>query len=376
MPDLTFNQQRAMKDHYLRYRQVKYGERMGAPPGESRFKQSVNMMASIGALESLFAVRPKLELDSFPMRAPVGPSTDTFAQANAVKVANKPEYEARAEAALKAFLQATGSKGAGGLLDELQLLADYLVTQSGPNGAKWINAPLKTVEKAMGKTGKEYGYAYALNKDLVRGTLACTTQHALNQLVLSVKATCVEQYGMHLIKQDEQRSVRDGGRSDSGYSGWNFVVRFREHTAFGAEIQANTYDVMYGKMARADFCEQLNVSEGEYKHVYQDKLRFPGGLGHGLYDISEWTKSNATEAEGTLAAQLGLDYYDACRGKVSPIGVTILNTKLTAFGSKITSKAARDLWDHALAGSGWTFASAPVHAKVQTPTKAVRLGGR
>ncbi len=217
---------------------------------------------------------------------------------------------------------------------------------------KWIPGPLKKIDKAMGKTIEDYDYAWGQNKDLVRGTLACKTNEDLRLVATSIEETCVHQFGMFLIKHDNQKSVRDGGAMGSGYSGWNFVVQFKEHPAFGAEIQANTFDVLYGKHSKKEVLQYLDVSESEYTEL-QTRLRFPGGLGHALYDIQDTARSKATTAEGNWARVLALDYNDACRGNFRMCTLEQLNDRIRLGASQLTSTVARDLWHHAVEGSAW-----------------------
>ena len=56
----------------------------------------------------------------------------------------------------------------------------------------------------------------------------------------------------------------------------------------------------------------MKFTESEYNTI-QSQLMFPGGLGHGLYDIQDVARSKATMQEGDLARELCLDYNDACR---------------------------------------------------------------
>ena len=260
-----------------------------------------------------------------------------------------------ARTALKSYLEPTGHGKAKSapkamlLKDELELLANYFLSVT--QGVKWIPGPLKKVDKAMGKTVEDYGHAWGLKKDLVRGTLACNTNEDLRAVAALVRRTCTNEYGMFPVKQDEQASVRDGGASKAGYSGWNFVVQFKEHVAFGAEIQANTFDMLYGKMSKSDFCSILKYDRGGYGEM-QNRLGFTGGLGHALYDIQDVARSKATPQEGDIARELSLDYNDACRGRLRTT-LASLNQRILAFGGALTSSQAQALWKHGVEGSEW-----------------------
>jgi hypothetical protein len=217
---------------------------------------------------------------------------------------------------------------------------------------KWIPGPLKKVDKAMGKTIEDYDYAWGNNKDLTRGTLACKTNTDLSSVTELVKHTCTNRYGMFLLKQDNQKSIRDGGEMKSGYSGWNFVVQFKDHPAFGAEVQANTFDLLYGKHSRDEVWKYLNVSPAEYSAL-QTRLKFPGGIGHALYDIQDTGRSKRTFEEGNLARELALDYNDACRGNFRNASLDQVNERIKKGASVLTSDKAKELWKHAIEGSEW-----------------------
>jgi hypothetical protein len=191
-----------------------------------------------------------------------------------------------------------------------------------------------------------------MNKDLVRGTIVCQTDRGLNEMADWVIHTCTDTYGMFLIKKDQQKSIRDGGQMKSGYSGWNFVIQFKDHNAFGVEVQANTIDMMYGKMSKKDFCKHLKLGESDYIKL-QAKHRFPGALGHSLYDIQDIERSKCTPEEGNLARVLALDYNDACRGQFRKTSLDELNNRIQQFGRNLTTAKAKELWKHDVDGSSW-----------------------
>ncbi len=235
--------------------------------------------------------------------------------------------------------------------DELEKLAGYILS-IGPAGMKWIPGPLKKVDKAMGKTIEDYDYAWGQNKDLVRGTLACGSNGDLSVVANLIKQTCTNELGMVLLKQDNQQSILDGGQVKSGYSGWNFVVQFKDHTMFAAEVQANTFDLLYGKHSKKQIMEFLNIGATEYAAM-QARLRFPGALEHALYDIQDTARSKASTAEGDWARELALDYNDACRGNLRRCTLEALNARIVAGASQLTTSVARQLWKEAVEHSGW-----------------------
>lgn len=287
----------------------------------------------------------------------------------------KPENEAKARAALETFLKsAMGSEGwpVGGqvTLDrELKLLGNYLAAKVPGGGVRWVHAPLKAFDRAWDKTRKteltaDVNYRYQLNKDLARGTLACNSKQSLSAVVKLLKETCTNAYNMSLLGDGdgdwEQRSehAEPPGKSTSGYSGWNFPVVFREHVAFAAEIQANTYDVLYGKMGMAEYCKHLQVSESVYLDT-QARMMFPGGLGHALYVMqdSRTKQYGVTKEEADKARSLSLCYYDWCRGgdpkPRNGWGKVKLNAAILSFGAGLTSAKAKEIWKEAAMESGW-----------------------
>lgn len=251
-----------------------------------------------------------------------------------------------ADAALPGAVQ-EGAKGrALDLKEELDFLASYIVSERP--AARWIKGPLKTVPKAMGKTETEYAYVWSNNKDLVRGTLACESQSELDQIAQFVIRTCNNpRYAMSLMKKQEQKSVRDGGFMAAGYSGWNFAVDFKEHK-FGAEIQANTFSMMYGKMSKGDFCDQLGFNVAEYEERRR-RAMFPGGLSHALYDIQD-ARFTAPKEDKDKARNLALDYNDLCRNDARKPGIQDINNRIRSLVFK--SEAAKKHWQKAVDGSG------------------------
>lgn len=289
----------------------------------------------------------------FGIRARVGdPSSDIVKQARDYNAspAAKTDREGVAKKALESYLTGPQASPKAGLLakdmqTELDLLAGY-ITAILPR-ANWIKGPLKKVPKAMGKTEKDYAWLFNNNKDLVRGTLACEAQSDLLQIATLVVKTCVRVFAMSLMKKQEQKSTRDNGQMEAGYSGWNFVVDFKEHK-FGAEIQANTFSMMYGKMSKADFCQQLNVSVAQYEDRRR-KARFPGGLGHALYDIQD-DRSKASKEDKDKARALALDYNDLCRNGDRKPTIQDINSRIRAMSFK--SVFAIIHWNDAVAGCG------------------------
>ena len=309
---------------------------------------SPEMLARINVLNSQLATRPHMQPAQVSMHNKM-----LARQINLQKASQRDENRMLAKSELNDFLEPGRTNSpAHALKKELDLLGAYMVSM-GPAGVRWIPGPLKKVDKAMSKTIEDYDYAWGKNKDLIRGTLACRTNEDLAAVAESMFETCTPNHAMALIKQDRQQSIRDiASGMPSGYSGWNFVVQFKEHKLFGAEVQANTFDLLYGKHSREEVLKNLHVSEAEYTE-FQMRLKFPGGLGHALYDIQDTARSKASAAEGNWARTLALDYNDACRGQFRCCTLEQLKQRINEGARQLTSDIAKKLWKHAIEESGW-----------------------
>ncbi len=256
-----------------------------------------------------------------------------------------------ARSELTSFLDGKASD----LKEELEFLASYVLSEN--REATWISGPIKKIEKAMSKTIADYDYAFGENKDLIRGTLACKTHEEMNVVAVFLTTKCRNPTcGLSLVKDVYQKSVRDGGQVKTGYSGWNFVIEFDEYP-FGAEVQVNTIDMLYGKHGKADIADWLRIGDAGYAAL-QNRLKFPGGLGHAMYDIQDTARSNAGDREAEWARELSLDYNDACRGEFrgpSSKSVDQLNDRIRRGWGRLTPNGIADkLWGKALEESGWT----------------------
>ncbi len=374
MPARTHQQIKALKDGYLAYRQL-----MATHPLPGRFKNfSVEMTAAAIAIESRLAVRGAPppgkrvgergvvagEADDWAMLFTSGGTEKLTSNKmiDAARAAQRPENAVKARKALKKFLEA--ANGMGGAYDmdlDIKMLGVFVASRV--LGATWIDAPLKGLERAMGKTAKDdVDYEWGTNKDLVRGTLACTSQESLQEVVDLVRDLCLPKFGMQLVKDESQCPVGDTardaaggevpGKSTTGYSGYNFGIVFREWPSFAAELQANNYDVLYGKMDQKEFCLQLQMSLPVYQ-AKQVTLKFPGGLGHGLYEIQDKRTVGVTPDEAKRARELSCFYYDVCRGNPRKGSVMQLNEQIMAFGPSLTTPEAIKIWKHCVNGSAW-----------------------
>src|SRR5262249_28344771 len=93
--------------------------------------------------------------------------------------------------------------------------------------------------------------------------------------------------------------------------GWNFAVAFKGHK-IPAEIQVNTYDLMYGKMSKDEYASTLLAKDKAKYEQREQEMVFPGGLQHLLYEIAR-DKKEATPEERKAAAELGIWYTNLCR---------------------------------------------------------------
>lgn len=327
-----------LKTNYLYYRKAKAAKK----------GPSLEMQRRINALNSQYAIRPHI-----PQAALFDPTKGAMeVQLRNKKLNQRQEnIDVAMNELIKYLYSGTGESKAMLLKHELDWLGDYFVSKSPP-GTRWIPGPLKKVEKAMSKTDVDYGFLFGQNKDLVRSTLGCATNEDLELVSTIVKQTCIPEYGMFLIKQDQQKSVRDSGLIKSGYSGWNFAIQFKDHPDFPAEVQANTFNMLYGKAGKKSFMEQFDVKEEAYRAL-QTKMKFPGGMGHALYDISDSGRCGSTPAEGKWCEDLALDYYDACRGQFRMTTLQRLNAQLMETGPRLGTPKAVEYWNHAVHAAAW-----------------------
>jgi hypothetical protein len=293
-----------IRDNYLDYRRDKLKKlEHGVSP---------EMQSRMNVLGSQLATRARIDPQVLTPQNKM-----IVRQLKLQKASQRFDNEVKARNALTEFLLVRkGESKAHDLKGELDVLARYLVALAAPHTVTWIPGPLKKIDKAMGKTIEDYDYAWSQNKDLVRGTLRARMPHERGFGRSRRSGEADLRTGPWDVRDQARPPAvdpRQGGTMSSGYSGWNFVVQFKDHTMFGAEVQANTFDLLYGKHSRAEVLEFMRLSPPEYSAL-QSRLNFPGGLGHALYDIQDIGRSKCTKAEGDWARQLALDYNDACRG--------------------------------------------------------------
>ena len=112
--------------------------------------------------------------------------------------------------------------------------------------------------------------------------------------------------------------------------------------------------MMYGKHSKKELVEDYRILSATEYAEQQQTLKFPGGLGHALYDIQDVKRSNVTTEEGDWARTLALNYNNACRGQFRNTTLAELNQDIHNARNIWTSTNAIDLWQHAVEGSGWT----------------------
>ncbi len=203
-------------------------------------------------------------------------------------------------------------KRAGGTMDALFELGRYVAFTSG---TIFVPGPLKTMSRLMGKLmdfsgemkdGKhERGYEgdYSRVKDEVRLTLV-GIDSTKYMIACDVMKSIVSNpaYGMSFIKN----VTKDPALDDCGYSDTNMVIKLPNGEP--GEVQVNSKAVLFGKMSKREFCQQIGVSGGDY-WILGKKYGVEGGLGHPLYEIF---RENQTE-RGRLAASLSKRYYNVLR---------------------------------------------------------------
>jgi hypothetical protein len=221
----------------------------------------------------------------------------------------------------------------------LRELGEYI---SFKTGTAWIQGPIKVVggktEKDRGafvKTVKDYILDWTANKDLIRGTCAARTQVELLSVVARIDIICSPEYGMTLIKRAETKP--GSPKNECGYSGWNFVVVMKG-SEIPAEIQANTYAMMYGKMSKKDYTEQLLGNDGGLYDKTKGEMGFEGGLGHLFYEI--WGQDKDGD-DGKAAAALGTKYNAMCRNGKADARV---KKDIDDFGNKLKQAGSKEIW--------------------------------
>lgn len=234
--------------------------------------------------------------------------------------------------------------GLGNLNLELGTVGHYLSQQS--DKVHWIQGPIKISKSAASKTIKQLKFDWTENRDLIRGTLAADDDAALELGVAAVRKICKPEFGISATE-----TVKTADKDKCGYSDYNFKMLFN---GFGthAEIQVNTYALMYGKMEPGDYMRSLKVPEDEYKKL-RTELGFPGGLGHAFYEIFGRSKPEFKETDSKKAAELSKKYYAACRNQsgASSAEVKELNRELDAFDAYMrrddqTNVEGLDVWKH------------------------------
>jgi len=228
---------------------------------------------------------------------------------------------------------------------DLDELGQYIAHKTN---AKWIHAKVKKLggptddRGAYQKTVKDYIGDWSQNKDLMRGTVACQSQEQLLGVAGRIQIICSPEFGMTLVKLAERKWKTD----PCGYSDWNFAVVMKG-CLIPAEIQANTFAMMYAKMSKDDYTERILANnEAEYAQT-ESRMGFEGGLQHVFYEIWQLDKASP---DGQLAAKLSTDYCDLARTpdsrrktKAQQIGI---KAQLDTFRSKLTNKKSQDVWDH------------------------------
>ncbi|BBM04017.1 hypothetical protein [Microbulbifer sp. GL-2] len=182
---------------------------------------------------------------------------------------------------------------AGGSNEQLAELASA-ISSNCYGGLKIIPGPVKGKNRALDKINKDYGGDVYDLKDLVRMTIIADNKSCLSQVRQGLIASCISRNGYGIIKNSETFPEQD----PCGYSGLNFVARLPNGRA--GEVQANTPNRMYGKMAKEDFEKFL----GPHKYIsILCKYRIEGGLGHGLYEIYRSNMGGFRKAAASLSKQ-------------------------------------------------------------------------
>jgi hypothetical protein len=191
--------------------------------------------------------------------------------------------------------------------DELAALGKCIAALC--TGSEFIQGPIKTYESAIRKTLGDNKGIWTDNKDLTRCTIAHNDPGGVAQIASTVMRICQPIYGMKLIKEKEAKKTPTND-NPLGYSGWNFAVVFKD-SKIPAEMQVNTFAMMYSKMSKDEFTKALLQNDQAKYLKREESLKFPGGLQHLLYEIVR--DKQATEAEREAAREFGIWYTNLPR---------------------------------------------------------------
>jgi hypothetical protein len=189
-------------------------------------------------------------------------------------------------------------------LEELGKYLEFVASTKTAARVKWIQGPRKGLKRAYEKTFKDYVWDASQNKDWVRGTLAVQSQSDLERAVQVVYDTILPINGFTLPKHGyvpKYEVKPDKTVNPCGYSGWNGAITLLGHR-YWAEIQANTYAMLYGKIPKKEFKKCVDYDESEYKAL-QKEIGIQGGLHHAMYEIY---RAEPESMEGMAAAELSV----------------------------------------------------------------------
>ena len=220
-----------------------------------------------------------------------------------------------------------------GTQDALFELGRYVAHKTG---AIFVPGPLKSYARVMekvldfaikeenGKQERGYEGNYGKVKDEVRLTLVGDDMNTYAAACDVMRTVCNAGNGLSFIKN----TTRDPALDPCGYSDTNMVVKLPNGQP--GEVQVNNRAVLYGKMSKKDFCNNLGVPENDYA-MLEASYGIEGGLGHALYEI--WQKDKGPR--GKLAADLAKRYYGTLRSfpRVDGAARTTLVGELSQFSA-------------------------------------------
>ena len=249
---------------------------------------------------------------------------------------------------------------------ELERISADIADRSGcvliSNGTKSVSSATRKVKGQCNGHWLEIG-------DIARVTLAAERQDEADKAIRMVEGLSTSE-GFSWMK----REPKDAATDPCGYSGWNGVLRFgrkpisavnpipkgkrgipgymvapqlRTHmtedqimTAMApkaeveplyvgrtAEIQVNTYDLLYGKMSQEDYVAMFGPAR--WKEC-ETRFGVEGGLGHLFYEDYRVDKESE---RGKYIAHLSKRYYARTRGThpKPTMGVDQLKEELVAY---------------------------------------------
>lgn len=170
-------------------------------------------------------------------------------------------------------------------------------------------------------------------RDICRGTIVC-----LNNDVYLNMATQIRSYIFVLQNHHgwgKTLEVKLHNEIDSGSCGYSDMnVTLQLPTLQKVELQINVKSIMYGKMGKGAFQNEVIRSHPDEYASLRNTYQVPGGCGHILYEMY---KEAVGKEEKAFIENVSRNYYNLMRGKGNAIDV--------AGGLEAVNKNYKSLWE-------------------------------